>query len=230
MTRYEIKTIVAESDLPRVRSELRLLPAALRPLHPDRIVQSIYFDTPDNDAVEGNLAGVSVRSKLRFRWYGDAVDAAAGRLEHKQRINSVGTKQVDAVDEPMTIRGVDRRRFANELTKRLPAAARAQLTQLEPVQWIRYRRVYLGSADGLLRVTLDSQLTAFDQRISPVLQCAAPTPLPKIGIIEVKADEDHRAAAESFVQEMGWRPGRCSKFVMASCPSEIRLATRWADE
>ena len=230
MTRYEIKTIVAESDLPLVRSELRLLPAALRRLHPDRIVQSIYFDTPDSDAVESNLAGISVRSKLRYRWYGDAVDAAAGRLEHKQRVNSVGTKQVDAVNEPLSIRGVHRRRFTAELQKRLPAKASAALTQLEPVQWIRYHRAYLGSADGLLRVTLDSRLTTFDQRISPVLQCHIATPLPKIGIIEVKADEQNRAVAESFVQGMGWRPGRCSKFVIASCPDEIRLATRWADE
>lgn len=228
--RYEIKTIVAESDLPRVRSELLLLPAALRRLHPDRIVQSIYFDTPDNDAVESNLAGISVRSKLRWRWYGAAVDAAAGRLEKKQRVNGVGTKQVHAIDRPLTIRGVDRRRFTTELEARLPAAARAELTRLEPVQWIRYHRAYLGSADGDLRVTLDSRLTAFDQRISPVLQCDAATPLPRIGIIEVKADADHRAAAEDFVQGMGWRSGRCSKFVIASCPSEIRLASRWADE
>lgn len=228
--RYEIKTIVAESDLPRVRAELRLLPAALLPLYPDRIVQSIYLDTPDNDAVEDNLTGISQRNKCRFRWYGDAVDAAPGRLEQKQRINSVGTKQVHAIDYPLQLRGTARRRFTDELARRLPPAARAGLTRLEPVQWIRYHRAYLGSADGAVRVTLDSHLTAFDQRIQPLLQCNAATSMPRIGIIEVKADEEHRASAESFVQGMGWRPGRCSKFVIASCPSEIRLATRWADE
>lgn len=228
--RYEIKTIVAESDLPRVRSELLLLPAALRRLHPDRIVQSIYFDSPDNDAVESNLAGVSVRSKLRWRWYGGAVDAATGRFEQKQRVNSVGTKQVHVIDWPLQMRGVQRRRFTTELEARLPAAARAELTRLEPVQWIRYHRTYLGSADGAVRVTLDCRLTAFDQRIRPVLQCDAATPLPRIGIIEVKANAAQRAAAERFVQGMGWRTGHCSKFVIASCPSEIRLATRWADE
>ena len=112
----------------------------------------------------------------------------------------------------------------------MSAAARAQLIGLEPAQWIRYHRSYLGSADGNLRVTLDSELTTFDQRMHARLQCDAATPLPRIGIIEVKADDDQREAAESFVQGMGWRPGRCSKFVIASCPSEIRLATRWADE
>lgn len=228
--RYEIKTIVAESDLPRVRCELRLLQAALRPLHPDRIVQSIYFDSPENDAVESNLAGISERSKLRWRWYGDAVDAAKGQLEHKLRINGVGSKEVHKTTQQIPIRGVDRRLFTSELEKQLPAAARTQLFGLEPVQWIRYHRAYLGSADGQLRVTLDSRLTTFDQRITSHLQCNAATPLPRIGIIEVKADANHRESAESFVQGMGWRPGRCSKFVMASCPSEIRLATRWADE
>jgi hypothetical protein len=228
--RYEIKTIVAESDLPRVRSELRLLPTALRPLHPDRTVQSIYFDSPENDAVESNLAGISVRSKLRWRWYGASVDAAKGRLEHKLRINGVGSKDTYEIEDPLPIRGVDRRRFMIELERLLPAAARAQLIGLEPAQWIRYHRSYLGSADGNLRVTLDSELTTFDQRMHARLQCDAATPLPRIGIIEVKADDDQREAAESFVQGMGWRPGRCSKFVIASCPSEIRLATRWADE
>lgn len=228
--RYELKTIVAESDLPRVRSELRLLSAALRPLHPDRIVQSIYFDTPDNAAVEGNLSGASERTKLRFRWYGEATDWATGRLEKKQRINSVGTKDVHAIKRRVALHGNDRRRFTAAVALQLPLAARERMAGLEPVQWIRYHRSYLGSADGNLRVTLDSKLTTFDQRIAARLQCNVATPLPRIGIIEVKADAEQREAAESFVQGMGWRSGRCSKFVIASCPDEIRLATRWADE
>lgn len=230
MTRYEVKTIVPESALARVRAELRLLPAALRSIHPDRVVQSIYLDTPDNAAVEANLAGVSERIKLRFRWYGSATDAATGRLERKRRNNGIGTKRVRRLDEPLPLRGVARLRFMKELGRRLPAAELAELAQLEPVQWIRYRRAYLGAADGSVRVTLDSDLTAFDQRIGPRLQCSVATPLPRIGIIEIKADERKRAAVESFLQGIGQRPGRCSKFVIASCPGEIRLATRWADE
>ena len=83
--RYEVKLVGREQDLERVRAELRLLPIGLRPLHQPRLVQSIYFDTPEGRAVAENLAGISSRTKLRLRWYGGATRGVKAQFECKHR-------------------------------------------------------------------------------------------------------------------------------------------------
>jgi hypothetical protein len=39
-------------------------------------------------------------------------------------------------------------------------------------------------------------------------------------IVEVKASADHRETIESWLQTVGLRPSKCSKFVLATMPGE----------
>lgn len=218
--RYEVKLALAEVDLPKMRAALTLLPAALRPLHPERIVQSVYFDTWDGAAVHESLAGLSERRKLRLRWYGDDCGVVRASLECKRRSSGVGDKDVFALPAPIALQGVAKGRFLREVMRAAPPAWRERLAGTEPVQWIRYRREYLGSFDGGLRITVDRELVAWDQRFSGVLACRFATPLPRLAIVELKADVAQRRTIEGWLQGLPWRPGRCSKFLMAMQPAE----------
>lgn len=217
--RYEVKLVGAEADLPRVNAELRLLSSLLRPLHPTRVVQSVYLDTDDGLAMRDNLSGTSSRQKLRFRWYGEGREHVEGQLEWKCRNNSLGSKDVVRL-EPMQVGGATRRSFAQALHGGVPPVWQQRLRGRVPAQWIRYRRDYYGSADGDLRITVDRELCAFDQRFDYVLSCDRATPLPALLIVEVKASADHRETIESWLQTVGLRPSKCSKFVLATQPGE----------
>ncbi|MFO1077791.1 MAG: VTC domain-containing protein [Planctomycetota bacterium] len=226
MMRYEVKVVVAERDYDRICTELALLGSAMHVLHPPRTVQSVYLDTACGEALRDNLAGIGVRSKVRFRWYGDGSAAVAGALEQKRRDNSFGDKAVFSALGLVRVRGRDRHAFVEELRAQLPADAVPLLDGREPAQWIRYRRDYLATADGALRVTLDRDLAAFDQRFGMWLDDRFPTPLPRLCIVEIKADVELRDDVQRWLQRVELRPSKCSKFVMASVPGEAPIASR----
>ncbi|MEO6595360.1 MAG: polyphosphate polymerase domain-containing protein [Planctomycetota bacterium] len=225
MTRFEIKLVAAEADLARVRAELRLLPTALRQLHPPRTVQSVYFDTREGQALADNLAGISERRKFRLRWYGEETTTVTGHFECKQRYSGLGDKQLFELAEPVRVAGNTRVQLGRDLQRLLPKAAAMHLDGREPAQWIRYHREYLGSADGALRVTIDRDLAAFDQRFDFLLSCRKRTPLPPLLVVEIKAAAEQREAIERFLQGVDLPPSKCSKFVLASMPSEAPLAS-----
>lgn len=164
--RYELKFVCEERARPRLLAELRLLQDCLSVAHPPRVVQSIYFDTVDRVALHDNLAGVSRRHKLRFRWYGDASASVPGQLECKRRRGELGDKLVHPLTAPIGVEGNPRHRFVKALRAALPIECRARLDGREPAVWTRYERDYLATQDGEVRVTLDRRFDAFDLRRS----------------------------------------------------------------
>jgi len=225
MSRYEVKLVGMAGDLPRIRSEIHMLPACLRPLHPSRCVQSIYFDTYDSRALVENLAGISQRRKLRLRWYGEFTDRVQANLECKQRKNHLGDKNIFRLDSVIEVAGISRRSFTAAVAAAAPPAARLLLQGYEPVQWIRYWRDYLGSSDGQLRITIDRDITAFEQRFGSRIQCHKRTPLPAIVVVEIKADEADGEKVADWLQNFPLRPSKCSKFVLAHQPGSAVTAS-----
>lgn len=227
MSRYEIKLVGRRIDLHRIRANLELLSSALRELHPERTVQSVYLDTPDGQALADNLAGIAARQKLRVRWYGEAVAGVVAQLECKRRHGVLGDKPLFEVAGRLDVEGVSRRDFLAALRERVPATARGLLSGQEPVQWIWYRREYFGSADGRLRVTLDRDLGAADLRFGAMVSRRRPTPLPELVVVEVKAAAGHEAEVQKWLQEVPLRPSRCSKFVLAHYPGQAMAPSAW---
>ena len=138
--RHEIKLVCEESGYSALRMALRLLPSGLRELHPTRVVQSIYLDTALQRALEENRAGISNRSKIRFRWYGAGRELVQGTLERKRRANTLGWKETLALSESIRVEGAPRAGFVADLARAAGGAWRTRLERgLEPVQWIGSR-------------------------------------------------------------------------------------------
>ena len=216
--RHELKLVSDEEAYPEVRMALRLDRAGIRPLHPPRLVQSVYLDTCAARALEDNLAGLSVRDKLRVRWYGEEQERVEAVLERKCRENSLGWKEnlrLGALAEA----GQERRAFVRALARAADPRWRALLAPLEPAQWVRYRREYYTSADLRVRLTLDRELFFSDQRRLARLSDAERSPSPRVLVLELKCAPGDLARAQEILARLPIPLGRCSKFVLAAVPS-----------
>lgn len=214
--RYEVKTVCERLGLDQVLAELRLRGLSFRPLHPRRTVQSIYLDTPSGRAMEENLAGVSRREKIRFRWYGGDAREVSGSLERKIRDNRLGWKQTFSVPGRVRVEGSSRSGLLRALAAAATPAWRERLGGLEPAQWIVYEREYLATLDGAVRLTIDRDLRFFDQRRAAVLSRGCPHPVPQMIVIECKAPASREAELHDLLGGFPLVVDKCSKFIMAS--------------
>ncbi len=214
--RHELKLVSDEAAYPELRMALRLDRSGIRTLHPPRRVQSLYLDTPFQRALEENLAGLSVREKIRVRWYGVETDLVRAVLERKCRENSLGWKETLPLEQPLALARQERRSFVDELARRSAPRWRARLSGLEPAQWVRYQREYFTSADRRVRLTLDRELTFFDQRRLTRLADTERTPSPRVLVLELKCAPVDLDLAREIIARLPIPLGRCSKFVLAA--------------
>ena len=68
--RQEIKYKVFYMDMPKLYDWL-YKHSFFQESYEPRIVNSLYFDTPNYDFASSNMSGESKRIKLRSRWYSD---------------------------------------------------------------------------------------------------------------------------------------------------------------
>lgn len=219
--RYEFKLVCQESARAQVLMALRMNPAGLKPLYFPRQVQSIYFDTSGGKSLQENLAGISHRRKIRFRWYQDPSIEVDGHLEMKVRENALGWKHVLPFEEKVSVEGVSRRAFMKQITEGLTPAWRVNFELgMEPVQWISYMREYFISSNGKVRVTVDHNLKSWDQRSQWRLTRKYISPPQRLIIVEVKCSLEDYDEGHAVVSKLPLVVGKCSKFVMASNPLE----------
>jgi len=158
--RYERKFQIRGATTAEVELAVRRNPALFSEEYAPRVVNNIYFDSPDLRHYRANVAGQSTRAKVRIRWYG----AETGRVERpvleiKRRQALLGTKE-SAPLPPFTL---DQHLSAGRLRELLrgggvPDSMRRELDQVEPALLNFYRRRYFRSADRHVRITLDWDL------------------------------------------------------------------------
>ena len=113
---------------------------AFRTANPTRMVNSLYLDSPALDDYSDNLDGVSVRRKLRLRWYGNTIEPERLRVEVKSKRSGVSSKLVFVVPTPDGFAG-HLRTSARSLRRRVPSGFRRDFDQASrPTLWNRYRR------------------------------------------------------------------------------------------
>lgn len=217
--RHELKMVCDAQQLAQVTAWVRLHPAGFRVAYPARQVNSLYFDTPNLNSFRANLAGVSERQKLRLRWYGPGWMANGTiinpTLELKYKTNMLGDKLRQPLDCVLDLK----RPFPHLIQTLRNAAAptwQAWLdTATQPVLINHYQRSYYTTPDNAVRLTVDHQLTAYDQRISNLPNLQSPIPNPNAVIIEIKTAPE-QASTERLHEIMGHFPilrSRYSKYV-----------------
>lgn len=211
--RYELKFVCDARYLHQARSWLRLHPAALQVAYPPRRVNSLYFDSPELGGLEANLRGLPVRNKLRLRWYNDALPEVRAVLELKHKDNLLGSKlqwQLPGIVDLSRPWG----KIIATLRAQLPAEGVMLLERAsQPVLANHYQREYYVTPDELVRVTLDYEQRAYDQRLTARPNLSVSLPLEDVVVIEVKAGRAHAEPARELVRHFPLTRSRNSKYV-----------------
>lgn len=210
--RYERKFIVERTQRAPVVAQILRLPERFRRAHPSREINNIYLDDPGFGDYRANVEGFSRRMKLRVRWYGPrSALVESPRLECKLKRAHEGRK----VSEHLPAFVFDGRfdlRASQRLLACLSPELRVLVARRRPVLVNRYRRDYFASADGRLRITVDSHLEFGRFRIS----AESPRLYPAFAgtvILEAKYGVHDDASARAATARLPWRPGRFSKYV-----------------
>jgi SPX domain protein involved in polyphosphate accumulation len=165
--RVEKKYTFNISDKLFVNDYIKGLSCGLRNVYKKRTVNSIYFDSNDLSSYEENLLGGSKRIKARIRWYSQEVEKMniLGEkiyFELKIKQNKLGNK----FSFPLDLKNFQGSKFISNdqlistVWNCVPTQFRCYLDSLlEPTLRVSYSREYYESFSGLIRVTVDDQLS-----------------------------------------------------------------------
>jgi hypothetical protein len=214
--RHELKLVAPTERLAQVYAWIRLHPAAFKVTYPPRRVNSLYFDSPDLHNLQANLVGLSSRSKLRLRWYGEALPVVSPVLELKYRRNALGGKQRYLLPEHLDL-SQTWRQIMDQLRSGSPALWQQFLSNAgQPVLFNYYRRHYYQTPDGRVRLTVDHCQRAHDQRLRQRPNLKHILPVNSGVIIELKASPEQAERLEELVSKLPIRRSRNSKYVNAA--------------
>jgi hypothetical protein len=212
--RLEIKFVSYEINFHEILQWLHLHDIGFHEHHSPRIVHNIYFDTPDYETFEINLAGVSSRFKVRYRWYGEELEPDKGTLEIKCRRNNYGWKESFKIKDRIYQPDLTLRQFSSNLIDALPPEGKKWFMNYSlPILLNQYRRRYFVSFDNKLRVTFDTKLAVWDQRFKPYLNIKNKGNMSNIMVMEVKFDPQDKDLASHFMHGLPLRNSRHSKYV-----------------
>ncbi len=184
----------------------------LRKEFQNRVVNNIYYDTYDYDAYTDNLDGISRRTKLRYRWYGQSLTPCDGQLELKKRENAFGFKKIQIV-EGLNINN-SHRLLSMALRSSVPDSWVALLDYYsEPVILNRYRRSYYLSKCKKIRVTVDQEHSVFDQRLSNIINISKKANTVQYIVVEVKFHPDLTEYVSEMIADIPMRISRNSKYI-----------------
>jgi hypothetical protein len=211
--RYEIKLTCDPRWLPQARSWIRLHPAGFVVAYPPRRVNSVYLDTPHLSNFNDNLYGTNLRQKLRLRWYGDAMTNIQPSLELKQKRNLLGRKKqvqlprkLDMTCPWIEILGTIRANVGPDWQALLH-------TTDQPALLNHYQREYYVTPDGAIRITLDFDQVAFDQRLSLRPNLHVRLPIADTVVIEIKTEREQVERLQQIAAQFPVLRSRNSKYV-----------------
>jgi len=214
--RQEIKFVANRRDTDVIEQWLRLHPLAFRVAFPERFVHNVYFDTFDYMAFAENLAGISQRTKVRYRWYGDSMLPDTGRMEIKCKRNQYGWKLIYKVGKSPCSPDSSWDDIRESIGLQGGPEAMLWLEQNPfPVMINCYRREYYLSACGRIRITLDYDQQVWDQRYKPKPNIELKANLPETFVVECKFDRDQRELASKVLVGLPIRVSRHSKYMNA---------------
>jgi SPX domain protein involved in polyphosphate accumulation len=198
--RYEIKYLVTEEQVPRVREELsRRMDGDAHARHGGYDVISLYYDTAHLRFYWEKIEGLRFRRKLRVRNYGDRAlltDESPVFVEIKQRVNRVTQKRRVRLPYHLARRLCDGREMVpHEPGQRAfleEVLALVVENDLRPIATTGYQREpFVGRATDLgLRVTLDHRIRGRDRdfHLGAEAENRFIVP-PHLAVMEVKANE-----------------------------------------
>ena len=212
-SRREIKYTFPQMDVGKLR---RLLESNCRRLvHHDQVsvVRSIYFDDARLSACRANLDGSGSRRKLRLRWYDSLQPGNGFFFEVKWRDNRVTGKHRLQLRTEIPLVQLSYAQIGRQLERVIPDHLMRDLVLYsEPIVIVEYNREHFTTDDGL-RITLDYDLSYYDQTGRRAISTSFPRRLEGLVVLEGKTPIGREAELRHWLHPFAPRVGRCSKYV-----------------
>ncbi len=209
--RYEVKMVMDAFQLGQVRSWVYTHSNAFHVSFPPRQVNNIYFDTFDHQFMLDHIDGVAERGKYRYRWYGNTWQLEGGQLEIKKKMAKLGQKDLFPFSGSIDLSHCSWRELYLALRRGFKECTPGTIDLLElllPTLINHYQREYYLSMDGVVRLTLDYDMVAYEQRFGLKPNLNYPQPARSNLVIEIKgAKDEHRRIADTLSEF----PQRCSQ-------------------
>lgn len=212
--RYERKFVIEGATLPQIEQVVRLNKGLFFEEFAPRRINNIYYDSPSLELYRQNVDGLSTRTKVRVRWYGETTGRVPkATLELKRKHGLLGAK--DSIALPGFIldqhfNAQSGRELLRSTDKTLPF--RDELDAMEPAMINYYSRKYFRSADRKVRVTLDYDLgfIKFNHHWNEFL---VRLKAPPFVVLEVKYPDEANDIAATLASSMPFRMTKMSKYV-----------------
>ena len=207
-TRIELKDVIRPRDKSFLEKLLILSSWAFYKPYPQRIINSLYFDSIDFSSIRDSLEGFSKRTKKRLRWYGPLKSAVSTNLEYKFKHAHLSAKEtsfdycsIDPSAEKWNSF------FSNDKW-----AALSLGDYSFPRSVVSYQRTYYQSKNKKIRVTFDEDIRFYDQHLgkSPNLENARY--LSDKLIVEIKVAYKDQYLAKDMQKVLPFSPRRFSKY------------------
>ncbi len=183
--------------------------------YPDRIVNNIYFDSPALSCYTDNLAGLSERSKLRWRFYGNLYGViATSALEIKRRHHRYCEKLVQPVSFPIDMAN-SWRDICGSLQIRIDSVFyHAFRLCPEPAIVNRYLREYYEDFNRHVRLTIDRDLEYFPINFTSKPYYGRSIYLMPFQIVEIKTSIAFESEIGQILRDLPFQVTKSSKYAM----------------
>jgi len=211
--RSEIKYLLYGVSKKTLFIQYKLSSLLLAKTFPDRWVNNIYFDNINLDSFHQSIEGISKRTKIRLRWYGDFHNLENPSLEIKYKNGHKNMKKSVLIKDKLIYDKSFSELFSSLIgSKSLNKNFKYLLKELRPVVVNRYFRSYHASANNKLRVTTDTYLN-FRNLITGFLNSNIWKKQKDVSIVELKFEKSDDYII-NFMTEMRsrYRMSQISKY------------------
>ena len=161
--RYERKFVINNLDLAQILVAIYRSKFYFKDIFNSRIVNSIYFDDVNLSSINENLDGISGKTKIRIRWYGDSKIIKNPILEIKKKREFYVNKETIPLNiDNLTFLNDKNLYFLENYMNNLDFLKKINVKKkLILVSSTHYKRKYFLSANNLIRATLDGNQTSY---------------------------------------------------------------------
>ena len=216
LARYEVKIPIPFTSLSEITPFIMLDPAGFSKEYPDRVVNSLYYDSHNLDSYADNLSGGGCRTKFRLRWYNESTTCTKLTAEAKIKRNHVGWKEKADITLPKPLDNMPFTQLSKSITEQISNETLLSVFRenTSPTMLISYHRQYYCSNNKKIRITLDSKILYYNQHFSQVLaHSIAPVTCDNI-ILEFKFLVCDKEEANRVIGSLPFRPWKNSKYVV----------------
>tara|TARA_B110000444_G_scaffold260363_1_gene307002 strand:+ start:9802 stop:10515 length:714 start_codon:yes stop_codon:yes gene_type:complete len=218
--RQEIKYKVFFMDIPKLYDWLYRC-SFFQESYSPRMVNSLYFDTPNYDFASSNMSGESKRIKVRARWYGKLeekflesflLDSQHFTFEVKRKDNSVSDKlNIGEIaygkEECIKSRLNSIESSLESIIKKQPTLAAFNLLS---TVFTNYEREYFElKSDVKIRLTIDKNISYCNSKSPSDLLMLSKDYV----IVELKFNPKSRKKVNTLMRDFPFRQVRSSKFL-----------------